>query len=480
MASLSLFPTVIQGLLQQNFLERELEEGLDSILAYRGLVVEETVPARIGETLTRTRKGRRAPITAPMNLANNSGIDNGLSSANGVFSIEQYTFSLQEYADTTDLNLMAEQAEIVRQFLNNARNLAVQAAQSLERICRQKLFNAYLGGNTRTIVDPGSGIVASTSAQPASITSGTTTAGIHVDDIRGFQTVLVAGAVTPVSSSAVLPTVFTKSTGVTGTLEVQLATPYSAVSLGYQSGKSALDVTTTPEAVPGILTIKNTGGSTWTIGAGDALVASTAPLIMRPFGRRTTPDIKASDVLTMGILADAMAYMRDNGVPPMDDGTFHILLNNTSMRQLWADPDFKSMAQGRGAGDPVYRDMDIVTLLGMTFIPTTETYIHQISGNAFKVQRPIICGAESIIQGNYEGMQTWLSESGIDASQVAMVDGVVQIVREPLDRLKQIVAQSWTWIGDFAVPTDLTATPTIIPTASGAAYKRAVVIEHAG
>lgn len=475
MASLSLFPTVIQGLLQQNFLERELEEGLDSILAYRGLVIEETIPARIGETLTRTRKGRRTPITTPMNLANNSGIDNGLTSAPGTFSIEQYTFALQEYADTTDLNLMAEQAEIVRQFLNNARNLAVQAAQSLERICRQKLFGAYLGGNTRTIVDPGVVIVVGTAAQPASITSGTTTAGIHVDDIRGFQQVLANGALVSVSASAVLPSSFLKSTAVTGTLEVQLATPYT-----YQSGKSALDITTTPDAIPGILTIKNTGGSTWTIAAGDAVTANNAPLIMRPFGRRTTPDIKASDVLTMGILADAMAYMRDNGIPPMDDGTFHILLNNTSMRQLWADPDFKSMAQGRGAGDPIYRDMDIVQILGMTFIPTTETYVHQIVGNAFKVQRPIICGAESIIQGNFEGMQTWLDQSGIDASQVAMVDGVVQIVREPLDRLKQIVAQSWTWIGDFAVPTDMTAVPTIIPTASGAAYKRGVVIEHAG
>lgn len=473
---LSLLPTVIQGLLQQNFLERELEEGLDSILAYRGLVVEETFPGRIGETLTRTRKGRRTPITTPMNPANNSGLDNGLSSSNGTFSIEQYTFKLAEYADTTDLNLMAEQGEIVRQFLANARNLAVQAAQSLERICRQKLFNAYLGGNSRTIADPGGTITSNTpGALPATITN-TNVGNVHLDDIRGFQTQMVAGVPTALSVSNALPVVVTKAAGtvITG-LTIELSTAFL-----YQVAHTVAEVTTTPDAIPGFVALRNNSGGTYTIAVGDAIVAANSPLVLRPFGRRCTTDVKATDVLTMGILSDATAYMRDNGIPPMDDGTFHILLDNTSMRQLWADPDFKSMVQGRGASDNTFRDMDVMTLMGMTFIPTTETYVHQISGNAFKIRRPIIVGAESIIQGNFEGMETWLAESGIDAAQVAMVDGIVQIIREPLDRLKQIVAQSWTWIGDFAVPTDLTATASIIPTASAAAYKRAVVIEHAG
>jgi hypothetical protein len=51
------------------------------------------------------------------------------------------------------------------------------------------------------------------------------------------------------------------------------------------------------------------------------------------------------------------------------------------------------------------------------------------------------------------------------------------VTREPLDRLQQIIAQSWYWIGGFAVPTDITANATIIPTATNSYYKRAVVIE---
>ena len=162
----------------------------------------------------------------------------------------------------------------------------------------------------------------------------------------------------------------------------------------------------------------------------------------------------------------------------MPDGTYHWIGDNTSMRELFADPDFKQLYAGRSQS-PEFREQDIVRMLGVTFIPTTESYVQDLNG--LKVRRPIVAGAETIIQLNFEGMATWLRTIGAegDRANVAMVDGVVQIVREPLDRLQQVVAQSWTWIGDYAVPTDITATPAIIPTASAALYKRAVVLEHA-
>ena len=151
------FPSVITQLLQQGFLVREMEEGLDSILAYRRLAIQETFPGRIGETMTRTRKGRKVPVTTPMTSYSASSLDNGLTSSS--FSVEQYTFSLAEYADTVDLNLMQNEAQIADQFIAQARNNGVQAAQSLERICRSRLFGAYLGGNSRSIIDPTATIV---------------------------------------------------------------------------------------------------------------------------------------------------------------------------------------------------------------------------------------------------------------------------------------------------------------------------------
>lgn len=468
------FPTVIQQLLQAGFLVRELEEGLDSTLAYRAFAAQEEFPGSVGESLTRTRKGRKAPVVTPLATNSNTGLDNGLVSSQ--FTTEQYTFTLREYADTVDLNLMQNEAQIADQFIANARNNGVQAAQSLERICRQKLFDAYLSGNTKCITLP----VASILAPDGAANSQT---NINVDDVRGFQTVLVSGVVTPVSVANPLAIVLTvTATGVTVALSVTAATPY-----GYEAGMGIANITTTPGAIPGALTTVT--GSGVTPLSGDTVVAVNAPAILRPLGKLNAGQITGGDVLSLGIAEDAVAYLRDNAIPPMDDGTYHMALDNTSMRQLFADQDFKILFAGRSQS-PEYREGDIIRLLGITYVPTTEAYVQaQVTFNGtvtantgVKIRRPIIAGAEVIIQANFAGMATWLRNIGAEGSRpsVAMVDGVVQIVREPLDRLQQIVAQSWTWIGDYAVPTDLTATTSIIPTASNALYKRAVVIEHAG
>jgi hypothetical protein len=489
---LALFPNAIANLIQAGFLVREMEEGLDSILAYRRLAIQELFPGRIGETMTRTRKGRRAPVTTPLNPANNSGLDNGIPNAStttgmstgigGNFSIEQYTATLAEYADTIDLNIMQTEGQIADQFIANARNNGVQAAQSLERICRMKLFGAYMTGHSRLIADPGATIlVASPGALAGAINNNATGTPIHLDDIRGFQQAMLSGSLQNVSANTnELACTITSSTGTTYAVTVQLATSYSVG--GYQTGKGPFSITTTPDANPGYLTIKNVSGVTYTPTAGDTIDSNVAAAVLRPNNRVNMSAITAADVLSLGLIEDGVAYLRDNAVPPMDDGTFHLILDNTSMRQLYADQDFKILFAGRSQS-PEALKAEIVRLLGVTFVPTTEAYVQlPFSGTGPKLRRPILAGAEAIIQTNYEGMQTWLSERGLDRddSPVAMVDGVVQIVREPLDRLKQIVAQTWTWIGDYAVPSDITATNTVIPTASNALYKRCVVIEHAG
>jgi hypothetical protein len=49
---------------------------------------------------------------------------------------------------------------------------------------------------------------------------------------------------------------------------------------------------------------------------------------------------------------------------------------------------------------------------------------------------------------------------------------VARIVRPPQDRLQQNLSTSWSWVGDYGVPSDST-------TGDAALYKRAVVLEHA-
>lgn len=466
MANFTNFPTALAAILQLGFLEREMEEGLDSILAYRRAAIEETIPCRIGETLTRTRKGRKAPITTPLAAASDTGLDNGLTS--GTFSVEQYAFTMLRYADTVDTNSLDDLAGIADQLIANSRNNGVQAAQSMERIARSRLFAAYLGGNTRVRPDLGA--------------SSTTTA--HVDDIRGFTNVLVNGVVTPISGAAPVSVVETNigGAGVNQTLSVTAAVA------------DVTNASSVPDGISGTLTFATATAPV----VGDSLVTANAPKVLRPFSHLTMAQLTGGDVLSLGLVEDAVAMLRDNGVPPMSDGTYHCILDNTSMRQLFADQDFKVLFAGR-ADSTEFRNADVIVLLGITYIPTTEAYV-QPSGQQYnganygaagggttfaainvRIRRPIILGAECVIQGNFEGLDRYMAREGVNPiGEIFLVNNVAQILRPPLDRLQQTYSLSWQWVGDFAVPTDLTATTTIIPTASNALYKRAVVIEHAG
>ena len=51
---------------------------------------------------------------------------------------------------------------------------------------------------------------------------------------------------------------------------------------------------------------------------------------------------------------------------------------------------------------------------------------------------------------------------------------VALIVRPPQDRLQQNISSAWSWVGDFGVPSDVTAAG-----GDAARYKRAVMVEHA-
>lgn len=449
------FPVGLQGMLQEGFLEREFSEGLDSVLAYRRESLMETVPARIGETITRTRTGRKAPIQTPSNPAATSSLDNGITPSDA--TLEQYLLTMYQYDDATDVNLMQDLAAIANNLVRVARNNGVQAAQSLERITRQSLFAAYLGGNTRVRTDLGA----------------STTTSCHVDDTRGFQVVLVNGTPTAISGTNTLTVNETavSSGGVTQTLTV---TGYANDSVNNSS---------VPDGTSGTLTFSSATSPV----NGDALIAANAPKILRPYSHITTAQMVGGDTLTMGLILDAVSYLRDNAVPNFDDGTYHVILDNTSLRQIYADQDFKILFAGRSQS-PEFRAADIADLLGVTFIPTTETYV-QAAGSGgtgaaainVRIRRVIVCGAEHLIQGNFEGMDQWVARDGVNSiAEITLINNIAHIIRPPLDRLQQWVSLAWVWVGGFAVPTDLTTTTTIIPTASNALYRRSLVVEHAG
>jgi len=442
-------PAALQPIIQQGFLEREFHSGLTSALGYRAVADREPVAINVGETVTKTRTGLKAPTTTPLNASSNTNLDNGLTPSS--FTVEQYTLSINLYADTIDLNTVTSQVGIANQFLKNAQTNGIQARQSLDRLARNALYNAYMGGQTR---------VRTTLGAPA--------ATINVDDVRGFQTVLANGQFVSVS----------------GTNTAQVLVGGNLYTLtGVAVDGTNVSTVAAFGGISGTLTFS--GNVTVADGtAANTVTHMNSPVVVRPNGKyyggsasgatSATTALASTDVLTLGTIEDAIANLRNN--TGIQDQMFNLYLDNVSMRQLFADGDFKLMYQGQ-YGSAEARAGKVFQLMGANFIPTTEALVQQL-GN-IKVRRPILCAPGALVEGDFAGLANKAHDMGGINAEVHEIDGVMQITRGPLDRLQQIIAQSWCWIGGFVAPTDATANSNIIPTAGNQYLKRAVVIEHA-
>jgi hypothetical protein len=435
------FPTILQPIIQQGFLEREFEQALVSRLGYRACADREDIAVGIGETLTKTRAGLKPTVTVPLSPATNTNFDNGLTPQN--WGVEQYTITVNHYAATADLNMVTSRVGIASQFLQNAYTNGEQAARSLDELARNALFAAYFGGNTRVRL---------------TLTSSGTS--VAVDDIRGFQFAFVNGVQQPVSIS--IPLTVTIGSDV-----------YTAVSVT----PDTTNVSTTWAGSSGVLTLSGTV-SVADATAGNTVISATASSIMRPSGRGNASLLTSTDTLTMSCLLDAVARLRVNAVPEID-GAYNCYLDPVSARQLFSDPDFKQLFQGATSTNQVFRKGMTNDFLGLRFMPTTEVYVQQHpSLPNIMIRRPIICGAGALIEGDFSGMAA--DDIAPSDSIVTLVDGVAMVTREPIDRLQQIIAQSWYWMGGFCAPSDTTTNPATVPTATNSSYKRAVMIEHVG
>ena len=435
------FPPALQPIIQQGFLEREFEQALMSRLGYRACADRVQISVGIGETLTKTRAGLKPSITTPLQPSINTNFDNGLTPTG--WSVEQYTITINHYAATTDLNMVTSRVGIASQFLQNAYVNGEQAARSLDELARNALFSSYFGGNTRVRT-----------------TLGSTGTSVAVDDIRGFQNTFVNGVQQLVGAANPL-------TVTAGASAYTLVGAIADVS----------NVSSTPNGVSGVLTFAgNVSVSDGT--AGNAIIAANASVIVRPSQRSNTAALTATDMLTMSSLLDAVAKLRLNAVPEID-GVYNCYLDPVSARQLFADPDFKQLFQGATSANQVFRQGMTNDFLGLRFIPTTEAFVQPHPTLAgLMIRRPIVCGQGALIEGDFAGMAA--DDVVPKDSIVAVVDDVAMVTREPIDRLQQIIAQSWYWIGGFCAPSDTTTNPTTVPTATNAAFKRAVMVEHTG
>lgn len=417
--SINSLPSSLQAIIQTGYLERTFQEALQAKLGFRAIAEREAFTGKVGETITKTRTGLRPAALTALSTASSTDLTSGLTDSS--VPVEQFTMTLGQYGDTADTNIVTEGVAVKSKFLIDAKTLGEQAARTIDQLACNSLFNAYMGGNTRV-----------------KTTLGSNGPAVAVDDVRGFA---AADLVTVGSST------YTVSS---------IAIDGSNTSTVF-GGKSGVITFT------GSVTIANAT-------AGNPVVGSKAPLVVRPNARTNTSLLTTGDVLTASMILNAKAQMEANNIPKVD-GFYHYYCDPIQASALYADDTFKSFLRGRSDSSE-YRDGVIAEMLGVKIIMTN---INPVDSNF--VRRGILVGKGALIEADFTA-QGYANVANVrDPDMIKIVDGVAHIVREPLDKLSAWVSQSWVWYGSFCVPTDAKTDSTVLPTASARAYKRGIVLE---
>lgn len=453
-------PSVI-ALVQQGLIERAFHDGLFPRLQFRQEALVEEWPANYGTEIFMSRPGLLPAVTTPLVPGTDPNPE--------TLTYEQWVASLAQFSGTIDTDMPTSAVASSNLFLRNVNQLGLQAGQSVNRLTRNALVKAYISGQTNTIAVAAAGDTA-----------------LRVAALNGFTDVVnPAGNVRPSPVSPATPLAITIA-GVVGTRNVVGAVP---------------DNPNDPEG-PGTLYLSAAlGGGGAALRA--AVLSSAKPLVLRAGGGDSVDAIGAGDVFTLQDAINAVNVMRDNNVPPHEDGFYHAHIRGKSNSQVFQDPAFQRLNTSL-PDHHIYQEGFIGTISGIMFFLNTEApyrynvgaltptaldaiYGKDIAGevvNATGVEigRILITGKGSVYEKWLPGAN-YVTEVGVNGKmgEFDIVNGGIQIdtqridliLRAPQNRLQNKIAATWQITTSFPVPSDVT---------SGTGperYKRAVVIEHA-
>lgn len=444
----------LDALIQDNTLQRLYHDALWPRQLFRMEAQRERWEASQGDTLTQTR----GSLLTPVSVALAAGTD----PVPDTEAFEQWTITAAPYGKTIDTLMPVSRAALASKFARDAKTLGLNAGQSLNLLVRNKLFSAYLGGTTHTdnAESPGTAPI--------------------IGSLNGFTEVLDSdGQVQTVS------TAFPKAITIGGT--AASVTGFSAADANFPLGRGTLTL------AAGI-----------TYAAADVVIAVDRANQIYSGGGTSTDALAATDILTLADIRRAVATLQADSVPPHVDGKYHAHIDPFVVSQAYSDNEFQRLNESNYSDAP-YRDFIIGSLLGTYFYRDEEVPGFRNSGTLqtnrasdagdsrlsgqisadvrnkgnVEILRTIITGGGDIYERYIPEME-YLTEAGttgkqggfsIETNNVQVdVDGIRFILRSPLDRLGQIVAQTWSWSGDWGIPSDLLGGRSV------ARFKRAVVI----
>ena len=456
----------IRAIVQQGLLVREFKDALFPRLLFRGEAIPAEFPTHVGDQLYFTGKGLLPRSIAPLT----PGVDPLPQS----YPLEQWFTQIQKFGGTIDTDMPTDIASIVRLFLENTKQLGLQAGLSLNTGARDQAYNAALSGQTVTT------------------TSGSGVTTFHVQRLNGFtraRNPALAGA----SAVAFQPVSPANPLAVT---VMNNTSPQAVNIVGFLSDNPG------DEIGPGYVTVD----SAVTFLSRGAMFSVDSSYIVRASGGLSIDALTSSSFFTPAQIRSAVARMRTMNIPTFaGSGYYHCHLDPTSEQELYSTDEFQRL--NTSIPDYVlYKEMCLGTLQGTVFFTDTEapqpqTVAGQQGGAAPTYSPSDPFGGEIWTGGAYSGLQVHyplflgmgglqeyaqnqdelLTMAGVtgkvaefDISNNGIqidTDGIKLIVRAPLNRLQDQVSSSWLWLGSWTFRTDST-------TGDAARYKRAVAVEH--
>jgi hypothetical protein len=354
--------------------------------------------------------------------------------------------------------------------LRNVKQLGLQAGQSVNRIARNSMFQAYLQGQTVNIA-----------------TIASTDTSVRVASLNGFTTVVIPGSqIAPVPVSPAYPMPIT----------ISGASTVSAQVIGYTPDDPANPLG------PGSIQLAAQVGAVFALRA--TVANAYAPTVVRSAPGSSIDAIGAGDSFTLQQCISGVAVLRQNNVQPHDDGFYHCHVSPAAVAQLFADPVFQRLNQSLPS-HVIYQQGFVGIMQGIMFIMNTESPGYYNSGSLIATANDGLYASElgselvngsgvqigmALLTGKGMVYEKYLDESGFvtqagttgkigefsitnNGIQI-MTERIRLILRAPLDALQQVVTAAWSITTSFPIPTDVTAPtgPQIV--------KRGVILQYAG
>ncbi len=463
------FPAQLQAMIQQGYLETEFDDYLEAENGYWVNAHQDKFTERFdknrGTTITRTRPGLKGPMQVPVdNAAAQTTPAVGVTPSS--FQIEQYTFSPFELTDGDEIDLIGTNFAVVDRFEHMVRVNVHQGVQSVDILARDTYTAGYAVGATS-----------------CSAASTGTNVAVTVDDIRGFDTVIVNGKVQATTPGNPMPATVYPAGGLAGAFVVSVtaATPAgtNVSKMAFVgAGAPGAPAATRGNGVSGTLTIATLGTA---ISNGDVIVAGDAPFqLVGAAGKLHWSKLATTDAtLTQTMLLAAKGYLKNQAVAyainrnSENEGSYCLHCAENVMLSLYSDADFKQANQTLGQS-AIYKNGMVSKYLGISFLPNTNVPKIPLTGGGF-AYLSLLTGYGAIQDEWYEGLEDWVY-SGLNPAYITLDQGIAQILMPAYaDVQGRRARMSWLTIRDMVCPTDVTRS-TVVLTGSGSRRARAVAI----